>query len=107
MVRARRRRFEGDANHFAELAAIYEVTEAPNGKLLANSTDGRLWAFSADGKQRSLFTELSNVGVPAVCGNFVVLNSYMTGRSEMMRFDVGGSNRQADYGRYSPSRVLT
>jgi serine/threonine protein kinase/Tol biopolymer transport system component len=71
---------------------LYEVTEAPNGRLLANSTDGKLWAFSADGKQRSLFTELSNVGAPAVCGNFVVLNSYMNGTSEMMRFDAGGSN---------------
>ena len=71
---------------------LYHVTELPNGKLLANGADGRLWAFSADGKQRALFADLNDVGVSTVCGNFVVLTSDVNGKWATMRFDADGSN---------------
>ena len=69
---------------------IYQLKELPNGKLLANG--GKVWAVDADGKQRRVFTDRSGVNSLTVCGNFVVLTSEVNGRSELVRFDLDGSN---------------
>lgn len=69
---------------------LRQVRELPNGKLLANG--GKLWVLDADGKQRTVFTEQSDVDSLAVCGNFVVL--MVNDRSEMVRLDLDGSNPQ-------------
>jgi Tol biopolymer transport system component len=71
---------------------LLRISETPNGILLANSGDGKLWAFSPDGKERALFTDFNDVGAPTICARFVVLNLYVSGTSEMMRFDADGSN---------------
>jgi Tol biopolymer transport system component len=69
---------------------IYQLSELPNGKLLANG--GKVWAMDADGKQRTVFSDREDVNDLAVCGNFVVLTSEINNRSEMLRFDLDGSN---------------
>ena len=38
---------------------LFRVVEAPDGNLLATSTDGKLWSLPADGSRRTLFTDLS------------------------------------------------
>jgi Tol biopolymer transport system component len=69
---------------------IYQVRELPNGELLANG--GKVWVIDAEGKQRTEFADRSGVSDLAVCGNFVVLISEVNNRSEMLRFDLDGSN---------------
>jgi serine/threonine protein kinase/Tol biopolymer transport system component len=69
---------------------IYQVRELPNGNLLANG--GKVWMIDAEGKQRTEFADLSNVGDLAVCGNYVVLTSEVNSRSELLRLDLDGSN---------------
>jgi eukaryotic-like serine/threonine-protein kinase len=69
---------------------IYQVTEAPDGKLLANG--GKLWLLDPSGKQRTLFSDQSDVDSVTVCANFVVLISQVNGRSEIVRLDSDGAN---------------
>lgn len=70
---------------------LSKVTEASNGKLLATG-NGKLWAFSPDGKERAQFTDLDQVNSSTVCGRFVVVNSNRSGVVEIVRFDEDGSN---------------
>ena len=69
---------------------IYQVRGLPNGGLLANGD--KVWMINAEGKQRTEFADLSNVGDLAVCGNHVVLTSEVNSRSELLRFELDGSN---------------
>jgi Tol biopolymer transport system component len=69
---------------------IYQVRETSNGRLLANT--GKLWVLDGDGKERRLFTDLTGINGVAVCGNSVVLASEENGQSDLLRFDLDGSN---------------
>ncbi len=85
----------GDSSRALQITSqslpLNSVTEAPSGKLLANS-GGKLWAFTPNGKQREPFTDLDSVGDPTVCNRFVLLSSRRSGTAELMRFDADGSN---------------
>lgn len=70
---------------------LVNVVESNHGKLLAVN-DGRLSSFTEDGKQGETFSDLGIVGAPAVCGRFVVVNSYRNGTAEMTRVDADGSD---------------
>lgn len=63
--------FAGNASGAQQITSLNmplaSVTESPSGKLLANS-GGKIWAFTKDGKQRGLFTDLDRVGTATSCG---------------------------------------
>jgi hypothetical protein len=52
----------GEAKQVTSIALpLFEVREAPDGRLLAAGRDGKLWSFRADGTERTSFTDLENL----------------------------------------------
>lgn len=70
---------------------IFSVTGAPQ-RRTSGKQRRRLWAFTADGKQRGPFTDLEHVDTTTACGRSVVLTSSGSGTAEIVRFDADGSN---------------
>jgi DNA-binding winged helix-turn-helix (wHTH) protein/Tol biopolymer transport system component len=71
-----------------------EVGAVPGtaGKILAVSGDGQPWIMSEDGTERRPFSNLRDVALPVMCGQFVVLTSYAAGGGEDSRVDAGSIN---------------
>jgi DNA-binding winged helix-turn-helix (wHTH) protein/Tol biopolymer transport system component len=74
---------------------LFRVVEAPDGRLLATSMDGKLWSLQADGSRRTLFTDLLVTdfqGDPAPCGHFVVFASGRAATTELIRVAANGAD---------------
>jgi eukaryotic-like serine/threonine-protein kinase len=71
--------------------ALQNVAEAPDGRLLIDTDDGKLWIMNPDGGDRRRFTDV-DAGGPMQCGPFVVFFSFTTGTMTLMRANADGSN---------------
>ena len=71
---------------------MFDVAEAPDGKILSASGDGALWVSNTDGTQHSLFTDASGAGWITPCVHSVVFTSFKQGIVTLMRVDLDGSN---------------
>src|SRR5262249_35295922 len=76
---------------YGELPML-EIAEAVDGKLLSQSSDGKLWIMNADGTQRTIFSDVRNSIWLRPCGHYAVFMSYETGLLKLMRVDSDGSN---------------
>jgi Tol biopolymer transport system component len=71
---------------------FYQVFEAADGKLIAQTMDGKLWIMNAKGSQRTPFVEARAVGLFTPCGHFVLFLSRETGSDVLTRVEADGSN---------------
>jgi Tol biopolymer transport system component/DNA-binding winged helix-turn-helix (wHTH) protein len=71
---------------------LFEVVEAPDGRLLAAGQDGKIWTLRPDGSERNIFVDVEDAGQPASCGRYVVFSSYRTTTTQLMRVDANGSD---------------
>lgn len=71
---------------------LFEVVEAPDGRLLAAGQDGKLWSLRADGSERRIFVDVENAGQPASCGRYIVFSSYRATTTQIMRVDANGAD---------------
>ena len=74
---------------------LFRVSEAPDGRLLAASMDGKLWSLQADGSRRTLFTDLLVTdfqGDAAPCGRFIMFASGRATTTELVRVAVNGAD---------------
>jgi Tol biopolymer transport system component len=71
---------------------MFDVTEAPDGKILSAGGDGALWVTNTDGTQHSRFTDASGAGWITPCVHSVVFTSFKPGIVTLMRVDIDGSN---------------
>jgi serine/threonine protein kinase/Tol biopolymer transport system component len=82
----------GGAKQVTSIALpLFEVREAPDGRLLAAGQDGKLWSFRADGTERTSFTDLENLKYPTPCGRRIVFTSSHAGTTDMMRAENNGT----------------
>jgi serine/threonine protein kinase/Tol biopolymer transport system component len=82
----------GEAKQITSFALpLFEVREAPDGRLLAAGGDGKLWSFRADGTERTSFTDLENLGQPTPCGRYIVLTSSRADTTDIIRVDSNGA----------------
>ena len=76
---------------FGEIPIVAALPGAP-GKVLAVSGDGQLWVMDEDGTERRPFSNLRDVALPVMCGQFAVVTSYGSGGGEDSRADAGSVN---------------
>jgi Tol biopolymer transport system component len=71
---------------------LSEIVEAPDGRLLATSQDGKLWSLRSDGSRRRIFVDVEDAGQPTSCGRYVVFSSYRTTTTQIMRVDTNDAD---------------
>jgi len=71
---------------------LFEVVEAPDGRLLAAGQDGKIWTLRPDGSERNPFVDVEDAGQPGSCGRYVIFSSYRTTTTQIMRVDANGSD---------------
>ena len=71
---------------------MYEVTNGPDGKILAIAYDGAMWVMNADGSHPALFTNTHQVRGLRVCGRFIVFLSLEQASGQLLRVNPDGSN---------------
>jgi Tol biopolymer transport system component len=71
---------------------LFEIVEAPDGRLLAAGQDGRLWSLREDGGERRIFVDIEDTGQPAPCGRYVVFSSYRANTTQIMRVHANGAD---------------
>jgi DNA-binding winged helix-turn-helix (wHTH) protein/Tol biopolymer transport system component len=81
------------AKQITSLASpLFEVVEAPDGRLLAAGQDGKLWSLRADGSERRLFADVDGADQPASCGRYLVFSSFQSTTNQIMRVDASGAD---------------
>jgi DNA-binding winged helix-turn-helix (wHTH) protein/Tol biopolymer transport system component len=71
---------------------MFDVAEAPDGRILSISGDGSLWVTNTDGNLHNIFAEVPDAGWLTPCTRYIVLTSFASGVVTLMRLDVDGSN---------------
>lgn len=71
---------------------MFDVAEAPDGRLLSTSGDGELWVTNTDGSQHATFAEVHDAGWLTPCARYLVLASFGPGVVTLVRVDADGSN---------------
>jgi Tol biopolymer transport system component/DNA-binding winged helix-turn-helix (wHTH) protein len=89
---------------FGELP-MFDVAENADGRILAASGDGELWAMNPDDSQRASFGNIHDAGWVTPCGHFVIFMSHKAGMTVLTRVDADGSHSaQLDHGNlWSPA----
>jgi DNA-binding winged helix-turn-helix (wHTH) protein/Tol biopolymer transport system component len=71
---------------------MFDVAEAPDGRILSISGDGTVWVTNTDGSQHNVFAEVPDAGWLTPCGSYIVLTSVGPGVVSLVRLDADGSN---------------
>jgi DNA-binding winged helix-turn-helix (wHTH) protein/Tol biopolymer transport system component len=71
---------------------MFDVAEAPDGRILSTSGDEALWVTNTDGSKHTLFTDVHYTGWIAPCARSVVITSHGPGDVVLMRIEADGSN---------------
>ena len=85
-----------DPNNPKMLVAAFDVTFAPNGKIVYEATDSDIWTINAEGdEQRQLTSSAFSDITPRVSqdGRFVFFCSNRTGTNQVWRMNADGSNQ--------------
>jgi Tol biopolymer transport system component len=71
---------------------LFEVVEAPDGRLLATGQDGKIWSLLADGSERRIFVDLEGADQPTSYGRYLVFSSFQATTNQIMRVDANGAD---------------
>jgi eukaryotic-like serine/threonine-protein kinase len=71
---------------------LFLVLNAPNGNVLGVSDDGQLWALGPNHQRRALLSELPMKSQLARCGASMVITSYASGETAILKTIADGSD---------------
>jgi Tol biopolymer transport system component len=71
---------------------LFQINDSPGGHLIADDQSGKLWTLSADGTQRSGFSDAEKTNAPTPCGRYMVFTATRTDAVDLMRTDSDGNN---------------